>query len=183
MSSVLFAPHNDDETLFASFTCLAANPVVIICLHADDARVQETKCAMEELGNVWIQWPFKTADPDWAAVCQQIALMAEEYEHCYAPQPAFIANGHDSGKATPRGWGVLQHDRIGQFALEAFGPERFIGYHTYTRWGGKVTEGVEVPYEPEWLLKKLRALACYRSQILLPATAPHFAESLREYVA
>ena len=182
-NAILLAPHNDDETLFASFLCLKHNPVVVICLYADDHRVAETKCAMEELGNVWMQWPFKADKPDWGAIQAQIRLMAEQYEHCFAPEPAFFANGHDKEKTTPAGWGVLQHDRIGQFALEAFGRERFTGYHTYTRWGGKVTEGTEVEFEPEWLLWKLRALACYRSQVLLPATMPHFAESLREYVA
>lgn len=182
MSAVLFAPHRDDETLFASFTCLREKPDVIVCLDAG-GDVTETNAAMEVLGCVWMQWPFRAQHPDWDSIREQIAIQALEYDHCFAPEPAWVANGHEPHRATPDGWGVLQHDRIGQFALEAFGPDRFTGYHTYTRWGGKVREGIEVAYEPEWLLFKLRALACYRTQIMYEATAPHFAADLSEWYA
>jgi hypothetical protein len=54
---------------------------------------------------------------------------------------------------------------------------------TYTRSNGK-SRGREVPIERgEWIINKLRAMACYRSQIEIPRLGcwPHFVNDLREY--
>jgi hypothetical protein len=66
-------------------------------------------------------------------------------------------------------------------ALDAFGPERYTGYLTYLRWGGKDNSGDAVPFEPEWPLRKFQALACYKSQLERPEIVPHFLGDLNEF--
>jgi len=188
MSAILLAPHADDETLFASYVIQRDRPRVIVCLRSTAqehrrgttaaVRVRELAAAMGELGADWAQWSFTDHDPDWSGMEQAMRTLTAS--RVYAPAPAFEQNGHAPGQ-TPAGFGVLQHDVIGQMALDVFGAERVTGYTLYSRWGGR-TRAVEVVPEPEWVIGKLRALACYRSQIEDPATRPHFLEPLREYL-
>ena len=64
-----------------------------------------------------------------------------------------------------------------------FVPTPITFYNTYRRGEGR-TRGVSVPYEADWPARKLRAMACYRSQIALPATQPWFANDwLEEWYA
>jgi hypothetical protein len=55
-------------------------------------------------------------------------------------------------------------------------------YLTYTA-AGKQTDGRSVPYEPEWIGLKHRALACYRSQFEQPGRAVHFLRDQSEFYA
>ena len=55
-------------------------------------------------------------------------------------------------------------------------------YLTYKR-GSMRSRGTEVPFEPKWAWLKLRALACYQSQVELENTMPWFIDdTFREYV-
>lgn len=57
-----------------------------------------------------------------------------------------------------------------------------VKYTTYTRTGGKTRTETPVPIEnPEWIERKLRALACYKSQIRHPQCQEHFLRSQEEY--
>lgn len=187
MSSVLLAPHNDDDTLFASWTCLRRKPHVVVCLRSHSQgdnfarRELETAAAMQILGCSWEQWTFADSAPDWVGLRKEIEELAGSFDHCYAPFPRYVENGHDPSALPPPG-GIFHHDKIGDFAREAF-KERCTGYLTYTRWGGKDEHGVPVPYEPEWPLLKLQALACYKSQIIRPEIVPHFLDSQKEFYA
>lgn len=181
MSSVLLAPHADDETLFASFICLRERPHVVICLDDGEERWEEAARATALLGCTAERWTVPAANPDWSELEWMIAALPAMYDWCYAPSYNFERNGHHEGRKPPTGWGVLQHDMIGWLARKHFG-ERVTHYTTYLRWHGRET-GESVEPEPEWVVRKLQALACYRSQIADPATRPHFLGPLTEYVA
>jgi hypothetical protein len=185
---LLLEPHNDDAVLFATATCLRERPWVATCLRSHRQgdnfarRELETYQAMTLLGCAWEQWEYPDSDPPWPEIRKRIEVMASEFDYCYAPWPRFNENGHDFTKLTPTDCGVCQHDRIGDFAREAF-EGRFTGYLTYTRWGGKDENGVRVPFEPGWPLLKLKALAYYESQIERPEIVPHFLGSQTEFYA
>jgi LmbE family N-acetylglucosaminyl deacetylase len=76
--------------------------------------------------------------------------------------------------------GHEQHNLVGSVAREVFGPA-YRPYFTYVR-GQMRTRGDEVPYEPSWVVAKMRALCCYVSQIALENTRPWFVDdTLREF--
>ena len=185
MTAILLSPHCDDETLFAAYTCLRHRPYVVTCLYpADGDRVLETEAALDVLGCEGEQWGITAANPDWRQIDAHIARAASVYDTVFAPQPNHAENGHDPDRLPPRGFGILHHDYVGAAALRAFGPDRTVLYQTYTRWGGGRTRGTTVPYEPSWPGRKLRAMACYESQVNDPATQPWFANDwLEEWYA
>jgi LmbE family N-acetylglucosaminyl deacetylase len=181
LKSVLLSPHNDDESLFAAFLAMRHDPTVVICFRSHiqekrgtrivwSEREAETSAALDCLGiSAWEQWEYLDTGDDAFAIATDIHRLSEEYEHCFAP--AIEAGGHE------------QHSLIGMLALIFFGPERLTQYLTYTRHGGRSTQGTEVEYDP-WMVKaKLEALACYGSQILEMTCTEHFVRGLKEYVA
>lgn len=187
MTAILVSPHNDDETLFASFLILRHNPDVVVCLYDSDVRAAETREALSQLmvpEGKFFQWHYATSKPDWASIRQSIHSLADFYDRAFAPKPQFEVNGHSPDKLPRTGWGILQHDMIGMYVVEAFGPSRTTFYQTYARWDGKTREGRESPCEPHWIAAKLRALACYGSQHREPSTRTWFLDNdLREYLA
>jgi LmbE family N-acetylglucosaminyl deacetylase len=185
MSAVLLAPHNDDEVLFATFLALRYQPHVIVCFKSErmgepgypgnmpvsaEEREAETAAAMDLLGLDWTQWPIGDRRPDGQALHQQFAKLYESKPELVIA-PAFEEDGHS------------QHNMIATLAESYFRDSVPIAaYLSYTSGDKRSTVGIEVQYEPEWVELKLRALACYRSQILHPATGHHFLGGLREYV-
>lgn len=181
MRSLLLAPHNDDEVLFACYTILRHRPDVIVCMGGygqagiDMAeRVRETRDAMVVLGHeAWRMWPYRDDRPDWGSMRASLQAWEEpdsmwHYDTVFAP--AVEEGGHE------------QHNQVGQIALDVFGSEKVIGYTTYRRGYGRTIGSVEVDPEDGWTSLKLRAMACYRSQIDLPATRPWFVdETIREW--
>lgn len=185
MTALLLSPHNDDETLFASFLAIQHRADIVTCLRSQvqyvrysiraSDRERETIEAVETLGlRRPIQWPFLDDSPDWQAIEQEMraldvpSVFAVPYDRVFAP--ALEDDGHE------------HHNRIGALALEVFGPDRVTHYLTYTRSGGRSRNGVEVVPEPDWIERKHRALACYRSQIAEPSCREHFLRDIREYV-
>lgn len=174
---VLLSPHNDDETLFASFLILRHQPHVIVCLHSEvqkqygitsAQREAETDAALATLGvpTQFEQWGIPDVDPDWWEVGRRVGVLAANFDRCIAPA--------DEAGAP------FQHREIGRMALARFGPKRVTSYTTYRAGGVRSTDGTLVPFEPEWLPIKHRALACYRSQMDTPSVV-HFTEGLMEY--
>ena len=200
MSAVLLSPHHDDETLFAAFTIIRERPKVVVVLEShlqeqrgntldgepitNAMRQQETIEALGELllgpslGGRRVQgpdlefWPYRDDSPldgaDWDGIEDRVeALGADLGIHVYAPDPRDGAHEH--------------HVALGKLAEHYVPPARLKLYTTYV--GGDVRyAGPEpVEYEPEWVERKLRALACYRSQIgLWPR---HFLASQDEWYA
>lgn len=181
MSALFLAPHNDDEVLFGSFLIQEHRPEVVVCLRSQVQRERygitaavreaETTDALLELGiETWEQWAYLDSDPDWDAIREHLATRYAWPEVGIVFAPAIEEDGHE------------QHNRIGALALEVFG-DRVVSYLTYTRSGGRSRNGTEIQPKPEWVERKHRALACYRSQIAEPSCAPWFLGDLREYVA
>ncbi len=72
--------------------------------------------------------------------------------------------------------------RANRVSLELFGRDRVRFYPTYTRPGGRTAAGVRVDPTPAEIAGKLRAMACYRSQIENGLCRPHFLRPLDEYL-
>lgn len=182
---VFVSPHNDDETLFGSFTLLREKPLVVIVYDGHvqaarglgvrwDERRSETRAACEILGCSSIRHlGISDADPtvDVWEVRRAINGILDNHRgvsEIYAP--AIEERGH------------VQHNLVGA-AVE--GPN-VIRYLTYTD-QGKSTNGREVSIlSPDWIEKKLLALACYKSQFSLDKRMgcyPHFLRSQYEYYA
>lgn len=179
MKSLLIAPHNDDETLFAAFHCLSAHPHVIIVLRSQvqewrygitaATREAETLQAMEVLGCAWEQWNHLDDDPDWALIERKLIEWRDVFDCDRVFAPAAQLNGH------------AHHNAIADIAARVFDSRIVTSYLTYTKAGKSV--GQPVAYEPEWVTRKLAALACYRSQSSLANCAEHFLREQFEYVA
>lgn len=190
MSALLLSPHNDDAVLFASFTLIRHQPRVITCFRSDVQehrhrfgvtfveRELEDVDAMIALGldhHMLEQWPFLDSEPVEALR----ALIREKFAglplglHVFAP--AWEEEGHD------------QHNLVAEEADLRWGgaANRVEGgsltyYMTYTQ--GRVRScGEPVPFENEWVPLKLRALACYESQLRLDSTAHHFWHGIHEF--
>ncbi len=165
-TGVLFAPHNDDETLFAAFTVLKHRPMVVVCFQSSgdygDAatREAETRDAMNVLGAEGVeQW----RGGDIESQMREFDALARP-THVWAP---------DVDASHP------DHRTVASAAARVFG-DRVVTYHTY-RDGEKVRRGQPVEFEPVWVQQKLRALARYTSQITHPRAHQFFVDDLREY--
>jgi LmbE family N-acetylglucosaminyl deacetylase len=172
VSTLLIAPHADDETLFASF--LAQRTAARVVVVFDEGREGELAQATAWLGCTYEQWRYDPARPDWQEIAARIAEEGAKHETTWAPAVIGGGNGYeDPSKPPPPHWGVLQHDHIGQLAADALG-DRCHAYCLYTRWNGRHQATESFPDEPEHVARKLAALSCYRSQIADPATGPWF---------
>lgn len=164
---VVFAPHNDDETLFAAFTILKHRPAVVVCYgSAGDygstpVREAETRDAMTVLGGGPVeQW-------NGGDLVAQMRAYDERAHPDRVWAPSVRASHAD-------------HVAVARAAREVFG-DRVIAYHTYDGYG-KVREGQPVEHEPAWTSQKLRALARYQSQILHPRANKFFQWDLDEFL-
>jgi LmbE family N-acetylglucosaminyl deacetylase len=172
MNSILLAPHNDDETLFASYTLLRHHPHVIICLrdtrHDPLRRELETERALAHLGyEHHTQWTHSNeADLVYLHAALRDDMLDLEREH----QPARVY-----APATEPG-GHMQHTLVGALAISVFGAERVTSYLTYKRGQMRSRSEREVPFEPHWPAFKLRAMSQYVSQISDPMTRPWFTD-------
>lgn len=166
-TTVLFAPHSDDETLFAAFSILKYRPHIVVCYpssgdYGDTGRREaETRDAMAVLGGAPVdQW-------------QGGDLVAQMRDLDARVQPARVL-APDFYSSHP------DHRQVASAARTVF-PGRILPYHTYDA-NGKVRRGRPVELEPAWISQKLRALARYESQITHPRAHAFFLEDLREYV-
>ena len=182
MKPLLLVPHNDDETLFASFLMQKHRPNVVVVYQsvvqeangiAAGTREAETAAALDVLlygGAEWVQgsWPDDGSVPDEQLAEWLSTVIFDRFGLAPVIIPAFSPRGH------------RDHNQLCRVADGVF-TDVLARYLTYDYDGPKQRRGVEVEPEPEWILRKLRALACYRSQVLL---GPHrfWLEDLREYV-
>lgn len=170
---VLLSPHNDDETLFACYTLIVEQPLVLVCLRAPVAygpaemREAETDAAMSVVGCDWRQLEFSADDPDWDGMRDLLAPILAVAGKVFAPWPEPLGHG--------------QHNAVGELALE-LRPDAVL-YTTYTHREGRSVgpEIVDPPAGGEDV--KHEALRCYRSQAQDPRTAVHFRRPLTEYRA
>lgn len=192
---LFLSPHNDDETLFGALTIMRERPTVCVVFDSyvqpsrgipgcdAETRRAETCAALRVL--------TEDRDAGWPVVAENFlglrddgpmtsvviaSYLVEAYRHLNIEQvwaPAFEEGGHD------------QHNLVAQAADPAF-PGKVKHYLTYTRPGGKSRHGYEVmPRSGDDIARKLRALACYTSQLQIDPRLgcwPHFMRDLSEYV-
>lgn len=167
-NAVLFAPHADDETLFAAFTLLRARPRVVICYpsvrdYGDTfTRVEESRAAAAILGAGPVeQWTGGDLVAHMRALVESHGRPAEVWA------PSANASHPD-------------HVAVAAAALEVFGAD-VRRYQTYDG-AGRVREGREIkPPIGDSIERKIRALACYRSQLAHPRSSGFFLDDQREY--
>jgi len=181
MSAILIQPHDDDAVLFACWTLLRHKPLVVTVFDSYvqpgrgipnttwQDRARETDVACEILGVRNARLNFRDDDETvnpvqiFARAINLLPRAVQKSDTIYVPLPE--PDGHP------------QHNLVGI----AFGriPKYYLTYTTR----GKSTNATEVPFEPEWVALKLRALAEFKSQFQ-PATGcvEHFLRGLREYM-
>ena len=168
MDSIFLSPHNDDETLFGAFTLIREKPLVLMITDSwiqhnrgdginMKQRRMETLEAMKILGcpvfflglrdDMLDEWALKREFPNFA-----------NFSKVYAP--AYILNGNE------------QHNVIGNVARQMF--DNVTSYMTYSKDDLCKQGKYEIKPSDVELSLKNRALDCYKSQINLPATRPHF---------
>lgn len=182
MKAAILVPHADDETLFASSFIMRYDPDVYLCYMPEpteerETRTDEFKRALVELhGDDEFTWlgayeggdllGLKKRLEDWLPppLFLDRRRNAVYYDHIIAPVP--YEHGH------------AEHNRVGELALEVYGPGNVTLYHTYTRSGGRIAGATRIELSPGEVVRKLRALACYRSQIEHEARRPWFTSQL-----
>jgi LmbE family N-acetylglucosaminyl deacetylase len=175
--NLLLSPHNDDEVLFAAFTVIREKPHVVVCFRGADGfgdpgvREDESRAAVAILGaSAFKQWDL--------ASCTDEAMRAYfvefdnggRYDRVYAPDLI----------CTHR-----EHLQVARCAADVF-HGRLTTYHTYVHprgdaWPVRVTSDRLVPYSPEDVALKLRALQCYATQIMHPRICDLFLQPQFEY--
>lgn len=170
MKSILFATHPDDEALFCAYTLMREKPLVVIVTDAhiqanrgekgcdSETRWAETKKAMALVDLPVVRLGIADYDLDFHKLGTFLLNSLDGFETVYAPA---IQEGN------------MQHDIVGRACGAAFGNKvKFYSSYAKGQWFTKGNTEI-VPTEEEFELKK-KMLACYTSQLNLPATAPHF---------
>lgn len=152
MTALVLEPHQDDCALFSAFNAIRHQAHIVCVTASTERREAESRAAASILGCTFEQWPEPWEAPDWDAVLAMLLRYDKENAPEVVYAPAHVDRGND------------QHNRVAFLAVQAF-PGRVVGYETYVH-GGPRTTGTPVEYERAWVLLKLRALACFESQIL-----------------
>jgi LmbE family N-acetylglucosaminyl deacetylase len=180
------APHNDDETLFGAFTIQRHQPDVVIVFGSyiqyrrghqrctAVQRMQESYDALRCLGIPQEKVHFLDFNDAEAWRPEAIAAALEQWH----PSEVWIPLVEDGGHH--------QHNLVGVAGLKAFPNSRIHRYLTYTT-AGKSTStasSMAVPVTGAMVLRKLQALACYRTQLEIDELGcwPHFLRDQQEYV-
>lgn len=158
--NVLFEPHHDDAVLFACYTLLRYRPLVVTVFGEDNERFQESVNAMAGTLGVPYQASFLSRPRE--------AMGQVEADVVWAPM--LEEGAHE------------QHNEVSRMASEMFG-DRCLFYATYKRGHGRTRTDNEVTPEPDWYALKLKAMACYTSQINHPHMRPWFNDWEREWMA
>lgn len=163
MSAILFAPHADDESLFAFYQLIRTQADVLLVLDPGDQRRAEFAAAMGIAGVPPERWTWNNVDPTdrfWAEAAAELCRLAFLRGYDTIIAPAYEDGGHE------------HHNAVAKVA-EALAPPRLIRYLTYRRGYGR-SRGVEVIADKAERDLKLAALQCYQSQWEDPKTAPWF---------
>lgn len=170
MNALFISPHSDDATLFGAYTLMREKPLVLTVTDSyiqqnrgenitpNQRRIEDIE-AMKVLNCSIIFGGIRDDIVDAWAV-EELFYNFQNFEKIYAPAP-IVPNGN------------IHHNLIGETAIKIFG-EKVVQYMTYSTEQLYMPGSFEVkPTKKEVELKE-RALACYVSQITLPATKPHF---------
>lgn len=177
------SPHNDDAVLFGAFTLQREKPLVLTVF---DSFVQQRR-GHEECSAITRKAEDHEAIRGILGCDIQFAGVPDDAPHgeCerrvrwalrkFAPTelwlPAVEADGHE------------QHNLVGELGGIVYMGVKIHRYLTYTT-KGKSTCGENVPWTGTMLRNKLKALACYKTQIEIDALgcSEHFIRDQNEYV-
>lgn len=166
---LLISPHCDDESLFCSYLLMRHRPLVIICtesfiqyergdLSCDaETRRNESIAAMKLAGCPVVFLGIKDTELTEDVLRERLAPFNPETIYIPALQG-----------------GNPQHDLVNKVALELFGRNKCEQYSTYTKTQLYVPEGYEIKPTIQEMELKNKMLDCYKSQLNLPSTKPHF---------
>jgi len=168
---IFLSPHNDDESLFGAYTLMRYKPFVIIVTDSfiqpnrgdvtctAEIRKQETVNAMRMAGCPVVFLGIKDTE-----LTEEILIERLQY---FNPETIYIPAIHENGNE--------QHNLVGKVALELFGHKNCERYCSYVKGDFNIVQGgwEIIPTHPEMELKN-KMLDCYKSQLQLPSTAPHF---------
>jgi LmbE family N-acetylglucosaminyl deacetylase len=159
VSTLLLAPHADDETLFASY--LAQRHAAFVVVVYDEGREAELAQATQWLGCRYMQLGGQKGEHE-DGIVSRLHGLTEGYEWEHVIHPAEEVAGHE------------EHNIVARAAEAVFQGTRRTTYLTYAPRAQRSRGTEEFPAEPVHVARKLAALSCYRSQIDDPATAPWF---------
>jgi LmbE family N-acetylglucosaminyl deacetylase len=164
---LFISSHADDAALFGAYTLMREKPLVLTITDSfiqsnrgdnitADMRWAEDIEAMKILGCSLILGGIRDDIIDEWGV-KNLLSKFYNFDTVYAPA---VQGGNE------------QHDLIGRLAKERF--PNAIQYSTYAKdeW---ITRGkTDLHHTPDEYQLKMKALDCYKSQISLSSTAPHF---------
>lgn len=179
------SPHNDDAVLFGAFTLLREHALVLTVFdsyvqvlrgHAQctaEVRRAEDVAAMEVLGCSVVFGGVRDNESEYS-IGAFVRNVLERWKVKGVEEvwlPAEDVHGHP------------QHNLVGAIGARVFNDAKIHRYLTYVG-AGKAAYGVPVCCTGEMLLKKLRALICYETQIVDEALGcwPHFLRDQAEYL-
>lgn len=173
---VLFIePHQDDATLYGFYTLLRVKPLIVsVTSSFIQPERGEIGCDAETRNREAIEAAKIAGCPIVFLNIRDTELTEEilrDRLKGFNPETVYIPAQHENGNP--------QHNLIGKVALELFGHKKCEQYCTYVRGDFNIVKGsYEVkPIHNEARLKN-QALDCFKSQLALPSTRPHF-ESVR----
>ncbi len=181
--NVLLEPHHDDAVLFASYTMLREHPTLVTVFGNARAQEQYGISAMaRDNENIeamrilepadWRCWDHSDVHPNKEAIIEDMLRLNTVLHPKVVYAPMFEVEGHE------------QHNLVAWAAEIAFS-NRVQSYATYSRGSGRTRTDNEVIPKPDWPALKLKAMACYTSQINLENCQPWFRsdDMLREWMA
>jgi len=167
MNSLFISPHSDDAVLFGAYTLMREKPLVLTVTTSfiqsnrgenvtAKERMEEDIAAMRILGCPLIFGKIRDDVIDEWDVNYLLSKF-HNFDEIYIPA---VMGGNP------------QHDLIGKVALKIW--PKAIQYATYAK--GEWATMLKLEIKPTDLEKmtKNKALDCYKSQLSLPATKPHF---------
>lgn len=174
MNSLVISPHSDDACLFMSYTLIREKPLVLTVTSSfiqsnrgDDItaqqRIQEDIEAMKIVGCSIVFGGLRDDVLDEWGITNLLSKF-NNFDKIYIPA---VMGGNP------------QHDLIGQVALKLW--PQAIKYATYKsrEWKSKGTKEI-LPTKKDLILKG-KALDCYKSQINLASTRPHFDAARKDW--
>ncbi len=172
ISDIIFlSTHNDDESLFGAYTLMRVKPLVVIvtCSYIQPLR-GDVECNPYNRNR-------ETVEAMKIAGCPVVFLNIPDNElteeilrerlQGFNPETVYIPAYHEGGNS--------QHNLVNKVALELFGRDKCEQYCSYVKGDFNIVKGSweVVPKHNEAEIKN-KMLDCYKSQLNLPSTRPHF---------
>jgi hypothetical protein len=172
---LFISAHNDDAPLWGSFTLQRETPMVLTVFdsHIQPARGHaQCDAATRRKEDLEAMFSGVPDNEPHASIRERIHAALRPWTPTEVWLPAVEDGGHE------------HHNLVGEIGLEVLKGAKIHRYLSYTRTRGKSTNGREVTPTGAMVLKKLQALACYRTQIEIDALGcwPHFIRDQNEYV-